>query len=194
MTERRSAGTRVGITRDYLVRLAADLADSEGVAAVSLARLASISDVQTPTISHHVGSLHSLRTDIALLAVEQLADAVKAAGAGKNGEAAVRAMYRAYRAFVHAHPGRYTASIETPDPADVRRLAAAGRLAENLRDVFGQIGLHGDDASRAARLLRSAVHGYATLELNTAWQTPLDNDATFEWLLNVIIAGLTTRA
>ncbi len=194
MNSHRTAGQRIGISRESLVHLAADLADQEGVAAVTLARLAVMSDARTPTISHHVGSLRQLRADIALLAVEQLTDAVQIAGAGKQGEEAVRAMYRGYRAFVHAHPGRYTASIETPDPNDARRLAVAGRLAEHLRDVFGQIGLHGDDAARAARLLRSAVHGYATFELKSAWQMPLDDDATFDWLLKVIITGLTATA
>jgi hypothetical protein len=40
------------------------------------------------------------------------------------------------------------------------------------------------------------VHGYSTLEQNDAWQTSLDNDATFDWLLEVVISGLTssTRA
>lgn len=194
MSTPRTAGIRIGISREIIVQLAADLADREGVAAVTLARLAAINDVRTPTISHHVGSLHQLRADIALLAVEQLTEAVGAAGAGQHGENAVRAMYRAYRRFVHNHPGRYMASIETPDPRDARRLAAAGRLAELLRNIFGQIGLQGDDAARAARLFRSAVHGYATLELNSAWQTPLDDDATFDWLIDVIIEGLTARA
>ena len=191
---RRTAGKRVGISRDGLVRMAADLADREGVAAVTLARLATMAGVRTPSISHHVGSLRQLQADIALLAVEELTDAVATASAGRQGEEAVRAMYRAYRAFVHAHPGRYVASIETPDPGDPRRLAAAGRLARQLVDVFAQIGLRGDDANRAARLLRSAVHGYATLELNSAWQSPLDDDATFDWLLDRILGGLTSNA
>ena len=190
--QRRTAGKRVGISHDDLVHLAAELVDREGTTALTLARLAEMSDVRTPTISHHVGSLRRLHSDIALLAVEQLIDAIAAASSGKQGEDAVRAIYRAYRAFVHAHPGRYAMSIETPDPNDPRRLAAAGRLARQLENVFGQIGLRGDDATRAARLLRSAVHGYATLELNSAWQTTLDDDATFDWLLEVIIGGLTS--
>jgi AcrR family transcriptional regulator len=189
---RRTAGQRVGVSREVVVQKAAELADREGVAAISLARLAAMCDVQTPTVSHHVGSLRQLRSDLALLAVTELTEAVRAAGAGKRGAGAVRSMYRAYRAFVLAHPGRYAASIETPDPRDARRLAAAGRLARLLAEVFAQIGLQGDDATRAARLLRAAVHGYATLELSGAWQTPLDDEATFGWLLEVIITGLTT--
>jgi AcrR family transcriptional regulator len=190
-TVRRTAGKRVGVSREALLQQAADLADREGVAAVTLARLAAMSDVRTPTVSHHVGSLRQLRSDLALLAVEELTEAVRRASTGLRGAEAVRSMYRAYRAFVHAYPGRYAASVEAPDPKDARRLAAAGRLTELLKDVFGQIGLNGEDAMRAARLLRAAVHGYATLELNAAWQTPLDDDATFNWLLEVILAGLT---
>ena len=191
---RRSAGHRVGISHGDLLQVAAALADREGMGAVTLARLAKLSDVRTPTVSHHVGSLRQLRSDIALLAVEELTAAVDAASRGKRGDEAVRAMYRAYRSFVHDHPGRYAASIDTPDPSDPRRLAAAGRLARQLIDVFGQIGIRGDDANRAARLLRSAVHGYSTLELSAAWQTPLDDDAAFDWLLDVIIDGLMAKA
>jgi AcrR family transcriptional regulator len=192
MNRPRTAGKRVGISHEGLVQLAADLADSEGLAAVTLARLAAMSDVRTPTVSHHVGNLQQLRCDLALLAVEELAEAVQAAGEGRRGEDAIVAVYGAYRDFVHAHPGRYAASIETPDPTDERRLAAAGRLASYLQDVFAQIGLQGDQATRAGRLLRAAVHGYSTLELNAAWQTTLDDQATFDWLLKVIIRGLTS--
>ena len=192
ISTRRTAGKRVGVSRAALVQRAADLADREGIAAVTLARLAAMSDVRTPTVSHHVGSLSQLRSDLALLAVEELTEAVRVACEGRRGADAVRAMYRAYRVFVLAYPGRYAASVEAPEPKDARRLAAAGRLSALLMDVFAQLGLSGDDAMRAARLLRAAVHGYATLELNAAWQTPLDDDATFDWLLDVIIAGLTT--
>ncbi len=187
----RTAGKRAGVSREALLEQAAGLADQEGLAAVSLARLAAMSSVRTPTVSHHVGSLRQLRSDLALLAVEELTEAVRRASADQRGAAAVRSIYRAYRAFVLSHPGRYAASVEAPDPKDARRLAAAGRLSGILLGVFGQIGLEGEDAMRAARLLRAAVHGYATFELNAAWQTPLDDDATFDWLLDVILAGLT---
>jgi AcrR family transcriptional regulator len=190
--QRRSAGHRVGISKEGLVNLAADLADREGVSAITLARLAKLNDVRTPTISHHVGSLPELQSDVALLAVEELIAAVLAASDGREGVDAVRGMYRAYRDFVLSHPGRYAASVETPDPNDPRRLEAVGRLARVLINVFSQIGLTEGDARRAARLLRAAVHGYSTLELYGAWQTSLDNDATFDWLLDVILEGLTS--
>ncbi|MFT7287935.1 MAG: AcrR family transcriptional regulator [Halieaceae bacterium] len=190
--QHRSAGQRVGISKEGLVNLAADLADREGVSAITLARLAKLSDVRTPTISHHVGSLSELQSEVALLALDELIAVVLSASEGREGVDAVRGMYRAYRDFVLSHPGRYAASVETPDPDDPRRLEAVGRLARVLIDVFNQIGLTADDANRAARLLRAAVHGYSTLELNRAWQTPLDNDATFDWLLDVILEGLTS--
>jgi len=190
--QHRTAGHRVGISKDELVNQAADLADREGVSAITLARLAKLNDVRTPTISHHVGSLPELQSDIALLAVEQLIAEVLSASEGREGVDAVRGMYRAYRDYVLAHPGRYAASVETPDPNDPRRLEAVGRLARVLIEVFQQIGLGDEDANRAARLLRAAVHGYSTLELNGAWQTSLDNDATFDWLLDVILDGLTS--
>ena len=182
---------RVGVTRQDLLESSADLADREGLAAVTLARLAAMKGIRTPTVSHHVGSLSQLRCDLAVLAVEELTDHVQGAIDGRTGTDAVRAAYTAYRRFVLDHPGRYAASIDTPDPSEERRLAAAGRLAQSLQDVFHQIGLDDEDANRAARLLRAAVHGYATLELSSAWQTPLDDDESFEWLLEVIIDGLT---
>jgi AcrR family transcriptional regulator len=189
---RRAAGKRAGVSHAGLIQQAADLADREGVAAVTLSRLAAMSGVRTPTVSHHVGNLRLLRSATALLASEELAEAMLRACADRRGADAVRSMYRAYRSFVHAYPGRYAMSLEAPNQADARRMASISRIGEIFVNVFGQIGLRGEDAMRAGRLLRSAVHGYVTLELSAAWQTPLDDEATFNWLLEVIISGLTT--
>ena len=50
--------------------------------------------------------------------------------------------------------------------------------------------LEGDDAIHAVRIVRSALHGFVSLELNGGFGLPLDLDETFARLVDVLAKGL----
>lgn len=66
-----------------------------------------------------------LRTRVALLALQELADHVSDALAGRAGRAALAALGDAYRSYAREHPGRWTATA-TRISADDTRQAAPG--------------------------------------------------------------------
>ena len=57
--------------------------------------------------------------------------------------------------------------------------------------VLRGYGLEGDDGVHAARIVRSALHGFAALETGEGFGIPLDLDETFERLVGVLDQGLT---
>ncbi|WP_425580472.1 TetR-like C-terminal domain-containing protein, partial [Streptosporangium amethystogenes] len=57
-----------------------------------------------------------LKTRIALFALEELADRVAAALAGRAGKDALAAFANVYRDYAREHPGRYTAARLRLDP------------------------------------------------------------------------------
>lgn len=78
------AGTgRVGLTTERLVRAGAELADEVGFEQATPAELARRFGVKTASLYSHVKNAHELKTKIALLALEELADQVSAAVAGR---------------------------------------------------------------------------------------------------------------
>lgn len=188
---------RAGLDKPSVVAAAAALVNRDGVAALSLKRLAEELGVQTPSLYNHVAGLPGLERELALLGVRQLGDALTDAVIGKSGAAAVTALLNAYRAFVTANPGLATytvrpAALEAPD--DAERIQAEARIVQVAVAVVASFGLTGDDAIHAVRALRSVAHGFATLEAAGGFGIPLDLDESFRRLTAMVNAGLAQQA
>lgn len=154
---------RVGLTTDRLVHAGAELADEIGFEQVTASELARRFDVKAASLYAHVRSTQDLKTKIALLALDDLADRASDALAGRAGKDALNAFANAYRDYSREHPGRYAASQLRLDPATAA--ASAGvRHAQMMRAILRGYDLDGVDQTHAVRLLGSVFHGYSSLE------------------------------
>ena len=185
---------RVGIDRDAVVRAAAKIADDEGWDALTLARVAGKLRVRSPSLYNHVGGLEALRRELKLLVMRELNTALTRATIGKSRDDAVRALAAAYRAFVKRHPGTYAATMVAAPKNDPAVEAAAGHIVETLLSVLSGYGLDRREGIHAIRALRSAVHGFAALEVAGGFGIPLDVDKSFDWLVSSLLKGLSSSA
>ena len=185
---------RVGIDRDAVVRAAAKIADDEGWDALTLARVAGKLRVRSPSLYNHVGGLEALRRELKLLVMRELNTALTRATIGKSRDDAVRALAAAYRAFVKRHPGTYAATMVAAPKNDPAVEAAAGHIVETLLSVLSGYGLDRREGIHAIRAMRSAVHGFAALEIAGGFGIPLDVDKSFDWLVSSLLKGLSSSA
>lgn len=185
---------RVGIDRDAVVRAAAKIADDEGWDALTLARVAGKLRVRSPSLYNHVGGLEALRRELKLLVMRELNTALTRATIGKSRDDAVRALAVAYRAFVKRHPGTYAATMVAAPKNDPAVEAAAGQIVETLLSVLSGYGLDRREGIHAIRAMRSAVHGFAALEIAGGFGIPLDVDKSFDWLVSSLLKGLSSSA
>jgi hypothetical protein len=107
-----------------------------------------------------------------------------------HGEAAVRAMAMAMRAFAHDRPGLSVATFRSPitDSPEWRRegeLLGAAALA-----VFGRAGFDEKTGAIALRILRVLVRGFVLHEMSSSFLDDVDYDATYARTLDVFIRGL----
>jgi AcrR family transcriptional regulator len=188
---------RAGLSRDAVVDLALAVVDDggpTGYADLTLAKVAARAGVATPSLYKHVGSLAELRREVAVRAIEEVTGAAWRATAGLSGPDALRALARSWRAYAHEHPGRYAAVQTAPDPDDPahaeHRRVAAESVAVAAAALRG-FGLAEDDVVDAVRAVRSAVHGFAGLEIGGGFRMPQDVDRSFEALLDMVVAGIT---
>ncbi len=184
---------RAGLDQQTVIEAAAELADRDGLAALTLAALAERLGVRTPSLYNHVAGLPGVSRDLALLGLRELSARLGRAAIGKSGDEAVLAMADAYRSFVREHPGVYAATVRSPrliDPHDRELQAAEAQLMAIVLAVLAAYGLEEDEAVRAARGLRSVVHGFATLEAAGGFAMPVEIDASFTWLTRVFLQGL----
>ncbi|MGW5877569.1 TetR/AcrR family transcriptional regulator [Nocardiopsis terrae] len=156
--------TRAGLTAQRLTQAGAELADEVGFDQVTVSALARRFDVRVASLYSHVRNSQDLRTRIALLALEELADRAAEALAGRSGKEALTALADVYRDYAHEHPGRYAAAQLRLDP----QTAAAGagvRHAQMTRALLRGYDLPEPDQTHAVRLLGSVFHGYVSLEM-----------------------------
>ncbi|MCL4559505.1 MAG: WHG domain-containing protein [Chloroflexi bacterium] len=182
------------LDREAVVQAAADLVNAEGPEALTINRLARNLHVRPPSLYNHIGGLGELRRALALLNARLLGDRLIAAVMGRSGAAGVAALAQAYRAYVKEYPGLYQASLRVsgnlsqPDP---ELEAAEARVVRAALAIVESFGLTGEAAIHAVRVLRSAVHGFVTLEIAGGFGIPLDLDESFRRLIDMITHGMS---
>ncbi|MGV4988401.1 TetR/AcrR family transcriptional regulator [Streptomyces sp. NRAIS4] len=154
---------RAGLTTERLVRAGAELADEVGFDQVTLSALARRFDVKVASLYSHLKNSQDLKTRIALLALEELADRAADALAGRSGKDALTAFADVYRDYARTHPGRYAATRHPLDPA-AAAASAGGRHAQMTRAILRGYDLPEPERTHAVRLLGSVFHGYVSLE------------------------------
>lgn len=174
-----------------VVQAAAAIADAEGLNALSLAAVAERLGMRAPSLHHHVGSLDGLRRQLALHGAQQLDLALGDAVRGLSGEPALLACARAYRAFARKHRGLLAALLPAPKPGEDEELyRALARPLAHLTLPLAELGITGDDAIHAIRMLRSYLHGFVDLELQAGFGMPQRLQLSFERGLGILLLGL----
>lgn len=182
---------RAGLDHATVVAAAAELADAEGLDAVTLSRVAAQLGVKSPSLYNHVQGRDGLLRGIALLGLDELAGTLRDAAVGRSGDDALLAAARAYRAYVKEHPGRYAVgAIAAPAPGDLEHQQAGGAVIDIMMSVLRGWDLTDDDAIHAVRGIRAAVHGFASLETSGGFGLQHDVDESFTRLIGALAAGL----
>jgi hypothetical protein len=68
---------------------------------------------------------------------------------------------------------------------------AAGRILDTVTAVLRGFELEADDALHATRALRSALHGFVSLELAGGFAMDLDRDESYRRFVGMLAAGLS---
>ncbi|MFB7652681.1 MULTISPECIES: TetR/AcrR family transcriptional regulator [unclassified Streptomyces] len=154
---------RAGLTTETLFRAGAELADEIGFEHTTPTELARRFGVRTASLYSHVKNAHELKTGIALFALEELADLVSEAVAGRAGKDALTAFANAYRDYARRHPGRFAAAQFRLDP-EAAASSAGARHAQMSRAILRGYDLAEPQQTHAVRLLGSVFSGYVGLE------------------------------
>jgi AcrR family transcriptional regulator len=106
---------------------------------------------------------------------------------------------RRYRAFALSHPQQYAVMFGNASPGDVLPECVKDRAASAFGELIGHVSyamaagaIPAGDAFEVAQQIWSSVHGAVALELNGLVKTP-DPAATYEQLLQLLVAGVATR-
>jgi AcrR family transcriptional regulator len=184
---------RRGLDAPTVIAAAVKIADSEGLAAVTVARVASELGVRGPSIYNHVPGREGLVRGIALDGLRDLTQRLRLVAIGTSGTTAIANVADAYRGFARQRPGSYDAIQRGPQQGDAEQLQAAQELVDTLAGVLRAWDLDETDEIHAIRVMRSALHGFVDLERLGGFQLDVDPDDTFTRVITNFAAGLGPR-
>lgn len=154
---------RKNLTPEAVILAAADLADETDFGRVTLSEVARRLGVQTASLYNHVRDRDQLLTGIHELALDDLADRIGAAIAGRAGRDALIGLAEAERAFAHDCPGRW-AALQQPAAASTVASEGAVRVATLTMAVLRGYALPEEELVHVTRMLGATINGFLALE------------------------------
>jgi AcrR family transcriptional regulator len=183
---------RQRLSRALVVEMAAALADTEGIDAVTLQRIAHDAGVKQPALYRHVSGIEELRMLLSLRARDELVHCLETAIGESCRDEAVLSAARAWQKFVREHPGLYSATDRVPSVGDADIEASLSRVVVTLTNSLNGYSLSEDVRAHCARSLRSALHGFCVLEKDHGHPEPQAIDAGLNNLVELFCRGIET--
>ena len=183
---------RAGLSELVVIEEAERLIDEVGLSRLTLAELAARLGVRQPSLYKHIKGTDGLVRSIAIRARSELAYVLARAAVGRERADALGSISNAYRAWALEHPGRYATGQVAPTPGDTEDEAASRAVMEVITDILAGYKLADDDAIDAARALRSAMHGFITLESSGGFGLPVDIDRSFQRMVSGLDRALSS--
>jgi AcrR family transcriptional regulator len=182
---------RSRLTPASVTEAGAALVDEVGFDQLSMGLLAERLGVKTPSLYKHVAGQADLAHRIAVLAMTEFGDAIRDATQGRAGSDALAAGAQAMRRYVREHPGRYAAgNAARPTGPDDPLIQADERVRASWSAMLRGYRLDPSQEIHAMRMLRSMLHGFATVEVAGGFQIAVDVDESFAWMIDFIDRGL----
>jgi AcrR family transcriptional regulator len=182
---------RAGLTPPAVTEAGAALVDEIGFENLSMGLLAERLGVKTPALYKHVTSQADLAHRIGVLAMTELADAIRDATQGRAGSDALATGAQAMRTYVREHPGRYAAgNAARPTGPDDPLIPGIERVLASWAAMLHGYRLDSNQEIHAMRMLRSVLHGFSTLEAAGGFQIDASVDDSFTWMITFIDHGL----
>jgi len=185
----RASGARAGLSRESVIAAAAEIADREGLDALTLASLATKQGVGLHPYSTR-GWNAGAQTRIARPGAPRAGRSAWRRSDWKVRRRRVHALADAYRNFIHNHPGIYALTLKATGKGVAASDAVGERIVVICASVLGGYSLGKRETIHAIRAMRSPVHGFATLEAGGGFEMPVPIDASFAWMVEALIAGV----
>lgn len=184
---------RKGLNTDHIVEAAAELIAERGFDQFSLRELADRLGVKTASLYNHISSLSELTSNIGQLAFERMAGQLYS---GTEDALPFDTLYHiaiGYRKFAKQNPELYKTIVKIHSAGSSDLIEKGQSLVHSLYPVLEACGLSEDDIIHFSRTIRSAMHGFVTLEEAGFFGTAVDADESYSYMVKALIQPLKTE-
>ncbi len=182
-----------GLNTDCIVEAAAELIAEKGFDQFSLRELAGRLGVKTASLYNHISSLSELTSYIGQLAFERMAGQLYS---GTEEASPFDALYHiaiGYRKFAKENPELYKTIVKIPSTGEPDLIEKGQSLVHNLYPMLEACGLAEKDIIHFSRAIRSAMHGFVTLEEAGFFGDMADADESYSYMVRALLQSLKTE-
>lgn len=182
---------KAGLDKKTIIEAAANIADKEGIANVTLKVLANELEVKSPSLyKHFSGGLDELNKELMLYGWRSLESEITRAAIGRAKDDAIIAICYAYRNFVNKHKGLFEAMQWYNMYQSEEHLQATQGTIGILFQVLESYGLTEEQKVHCVRMLRGFLQGFSTIESHGGFGNPTPLNETFDFALKTILNGI----
>lgn len=181
---------KAGLDKDIILKTAADLADAEGIANVTLKALAEKLGVKPPSLYKHINGVEELNKALMLYGWKSLEKKVTRAAVGKSKEDAIRAIFYAYRDYVKEHPGVFEAMQWYNMYQSEENLQATEEIVAVLFQVLSAYDLQEEQKVHIVRMFRVFLQGFLMVEIHGGFGNPVSITESFDFSLEILLNGI----
>lgn len=147
-------------------------------------------------LADRVTTLPEIRRILAVKGCQGLRRRIEIDVEDKSGVTALRAMAHSMRNFALEHPGLSAATFRSATTDSPEWRQALRELSETACRGFAQVGLEGEPAQQALRMLRSLRlrslrRGFVLSEMVGSFLEPLDYGVSFDLAIDAFVIGLS---
>ena len=183
---------RAGLTKDRIVRKAAELANEVGFDKITLKLLADSLHVQPPSLYNHIEGIEALQKEIMLFGWKEMDEKMTEAALCVSGYDALEAICHAFYQYATENPGVFNAMLWYNKFQDDEAQEATKRIFSMIYKDFSMLNIGKNNCDHLIRTFRSFLEGFALLVNNKAFGNPVTIEKSFEISLQVLIAGTKT--
>jgi hypothetical protein len=141
-------------------------------------------------LADKISTIPEMRRFLAVKGYRELRQLIERDIAGKRGADALRAAMMSMRRYALDRPGMSAATFRNPDIDSAEWRSEQMALSRIMFGMFAQLGIQGEPAQHALRIVRSFVRGFVLHEVGASFLEPLDHDESYALGISVVIAGL----
>ena len=183
--------SRSGLNQEMITNKALEIADRDGMEAVTMANIARELTIKPPSLYNHFKGLKDVKQAMAIKAQKLLYEHLKeAAKDKKEGLEMIKEIGKAYLSFAYQFPGFYEASLFAPDPSSKNVQFFGESIVELTKESLSVYRLNQKEMIHIIRGLRSLLHGLVDLERKGGFNLQVDIEDTLETILETFINGL----
>jgi AcrR family transcriptional regulator len=182
---------RVGLNQEIITNKALEIADREGMEAVTMATLAKELTIKPPSLYNHFKGLTEIKQALAIKALKLFYQHLKTASLHTTeGSETIQAIGKAYIEFATQHPGLYEAVLTAADPSSKNVQIAEEAIVDLTKEALSVYPLNEKEMIHSVRGLRSILHGLVELKRKGGFKLQVDLEESQEVILEIFIRGL----